>query len=88
MKIEVLSTFIFELSSVCKDYNAALRLLPGSIVSVGQVSEMHTNRSRLRQEFQCFSRSRIWSHKFPIVAGAGSAVKNYRILVIFVPNLP
>ena len=49
-------------------------------------------RSRLRQEFQCFnlSRSRIRSHKFPIVAGAGvgSGVKTYRILVIFVQNLP
>ena len=28
------------------------------------------------------------SRKFPIVAGAGSVVKNYRILVIFVQNLP
>ena len=45
-------------------------------------------RSRLRQECQCFSRSR--SHKFRIVAGAGAGpgVKNYRILVIFVQNLP
>ena len=43
-------------------------------------------RSRLRQECQCFSRSR--SHNFRIVAGAGPGVKNYRILVIFVQNLP
>ena len=29
-----------------------------------------------------------WSHKFPIVAGAGTGLKNYRIRVIFVQNLP
>ena len=50
--------------------------------------QLYTNRRRLRQECQCFSRSRIRSHKCLIVAGAGFGVKNYRILVIFVQNLP
>ena len=35
-----------------------------------------------------FTRSRIRSHKFPIVARAGYGVKNYRIIVVFVQNLP
>ena len=77
--------------SKSKSITLVLNIVPGfksKILVLSRDVHKQEYRSRLRQEFKRFSRSRIRSHKFPIVAGAGCGAKNYRILVIFVQNLP